>query len=252
MSGDSYEVCLTTEAAVQCSLDSHRLSAIYARMRAANPAPYSAYIATPEATVLCTSPESFVNIRQGWVRTKPIKGTLPRGTDPVTDQRARHQLLTDPKSRAELLMVLDLLRNDLARVCEPGSVQVPEGMQVESFETVHQLLARVIGHVKPGTSIKDVVAAMFPGGSMTGAPKERTCNIIDQLEGAGRGIYSGALGWIGDNGDADLNIIIRTAVYCHEEFSVGAGGAIVLDSDPAAERQEMLLKMAAPLRWLDE
>jgi para-aminobenzoate synthetase len=167
--------------------------------------------------------------------TKPIKGTAPASTDPSA-------LARDPKNRAENLMVADLLRHDLATVCEPGTVQVPALMRIESFATVHQLVTTVVGRLAAGRSLEDAIDACFPAGSMTGAPKKRTMEIIEQLEAGPRGIYSGCLGFVSYDGAAELSVVIRTAVMTHDATTIGAGGAVVLDSDPAAEHDEMLLK----------
>jgi anthranilate/para-aminobenzoate synthase component I len=184
----------------------------------------------------------------GWAECRPIKGTAPREPDPVQDELAAKALAEDEKTRAENLMIVDLIRNDLGRVSRPGTVQVPQLMAVESYETVHQLVTTVRGKLRPEIDAIDAVRACFPPGSMTGAPKIRTMELLDEFEWSARGVYSGVLGYLTIDGRADLSVVIRTAVMTPDSTVVGAGGAIVLDSDPDAEYDEMVLKATATIR----
>ncbi|WP_435107052.1 aminodeoxychorismate synthase component I [Nocardiopsis synnemataformans] len=244
--GESYEICLTNRVRLPHGggdLDPYR------RLRAASPAPYAALLRLGPTSVLSASPERFLRVDgDRTAESRPIKGTAPRHSDPAADARAARELRTGAKTRAENLMIVDLLRNDLGRVCEVGSVEVPAFMYTESYATVHQLVSTVRGTLRPRVSAVDAVRACFPGGSMTGAPKERTMRVLDRLETSARGIYSGALGYVSSSGAADLSIVIRTAVLSGGNLTIGAGGAVVLDSDPEEEYEEMLLKADVPAR----
>ena len=248
--GNSYEVCLTAQTSARIQNPGPELFfEFYRRQRAHNAAPYAAYLRCGDFSVLSSSPERFLSVdEQRNAQTKPIKGTVPRGATPEEDETAAAWLRSDPKTRAENLMIVDLLRNDLSLVSEPHTVRVPVLMGVESYSTVHQLVSTVSSRLREGISAVAAARACFPGGSMTGAPKPSTMQIIEGLEGRARGVYSGALGFVSADGSANLSIVIRTLV-AHDEGTVtlAAGGAVVADSDPAAEYEEMLTKLRAAL-----
>jgi para-aminobenzoate synthetase len=243
--GESYEVCLTDQISTSASPDPFEL---YRVLRSINPAPFAAYLKLGDVAVLSSSPERFLSVdRDRRVQARPIKGTTPRSEDPVLDAELRAGLTQDEKTYAEHLMIVDLLRNDLGRVCEIDSVRVPELMVVEDYATVHQLISTVTGVLEDGRTPVECVRACFPGGSMTGAPKLRTMEIIDDIEREARGVYSGALGYFGVDGSVDLSIVIRTIVMRPGATTIGAGGAIVMQSDPREEFDEILLKARAPM-----
>ena len=248
--GNSYEVCLTAQTVARIPNPSPELFfELYRRQRAHNSAPYAAYLRCGDFSVLSSSPERFLSVDMHRnAQTKPIKGTVARGATPEEDQAAAAWLRTDEKTRAENLMIVDLLRNDLSLVSEPHTVRVPVLMGVESYSTVHQLVSTVSSRLREGISAVAAARACFPGGSMTGAPKPSTMQIIERLENRARGVYSGALGFVSADGAANLSIVIRTLV-AHDDgtMTLAAGGAVVADSDPAAEYEEMLTKLHAAL-----
>jgi len=248
LAGDVFEVCLT-----------HRLEAdlegrpweLYRRLRAINPAPFASWLQFPELQIISASPERFLSLNAGGrVQSRPIKGTRPRGSTPAEDRALRAELATAEKDRAENLMIVDLVRSDLGRVAEIGSVCVPELLAVEEYATVFQLVSTVEARLRKEFDAFDLVSATFPGGSMTGAPKIEALKIIDRLEPVKRGVYSGAIGYIDHSGAMDLAMVIRTLVCRGGRATCGVGGAVVADSDPVAEYRETLDKARAPIRAL--
>jgi para-aminobenzoate synthetase component 1 len=245
--GDIYQANLTQR--LRARMPSGAVS-LYHALREVNPAPYGCYVDLGECVLAGQSPELFLSVRGRQVETRPIKGTRPRGATPADDERLKAELLASAKDRAELVMIADLERNDLGRVCKPGSVEVTDVTRLETFPTVHHLVSVIRGELLPGRGIADILQATFPGGSITGAPKIKAMQIIDGIEPVARGPYTGAVGLIGFDGSADLNVAIRTFVVRGDEVCFGVGGGIVADSDPGAEYAESLAKARGMLEAL--
>ena len=248
--GETYEVCLTNQLVTDGKLDPWHA---YRLLRRHNPEPFAALLRLGERSVLSASPERFLRVTpDGIAESRPIKGTRPRGRSEVDDQRLRDELAASVKDRAENLMIVDLVRNDLGTVAELGSVTVAELFAVESHPTAHQLVSTVRARLHPDRTAVDCVRAAFPGGSMTGAPKRRTMEIIDRLEGGPRGVYSGALGYFSRSGAADFSIVIRTLVVEPDRVSYGVGGAVIALSEPDSEVAETAVKATPLLTLLDQ
>ncbi len=237
--GDVYQVNLARRFS-----GSTRLAApsLFSRLRRTNPAPYGAYLGLAHGAVLSSSPECFLRVSGRWVETRPIKGTRPRGSTLDADRSLRSELQASPKDRAELAMIVDLERNDLGRVCEFGSVEASWPPDVESYATVHHLVSTVSGRLRENADVVDLLRATFPGGSITGAPKIRAMEIIDELEPSRRSVYTGSIGWIGSVGSAAFSIAIRTILFHRGRVWFHAGGGIVADSDPEKEYEETIAK----------
>ena len=247
--GNVYQVNLTHR--MELPLPSADSFALYCELRALNPAPFAAYLELPEAAILSSSPERFLRLdASGHVESRPIKGTRPRGATPDEDRRLEDELRRSEKDRAENLMIVDLVRNDLGRVCEVGSIEVPELMTVEPYATVHQMVSTVTGALRDDCDGVDLLRASFPPGSMTGAPKLAAMRLIDRLEPVRRGVYSGGLGYLDVRGGLDLSVVIRTLIVKDERAYLHVGGGIVADSDPIAEYHETLDKARALLAAL--
>jgi anthranilate synthase component 1 len=246
--GDAYVLCLTTEARVDGEFDP---LAVYRRLRAISPSHHGAYLRTGGIALLSSSPEQFLSVdTSGWVETRPIKGTRPRGTSPEADTALRDGLRADEKERAENVMIVDLMRNDLSRVCEIGTVEVVRLLDVETYPQVHQLVSTIGGRLAAGRDAVDAIAACFPAGSMTGAPKHSAVSILRGLEHRSRGIYSGAFGYLGYDGAVDLAMTIRSIVIDEQGATIGTGGGITALSVPQEELAETRLKAAALLAAL--
>ena len=243
--GDCYQVNLAQRFSVAVSGDSW---SVYRQLRQSNPAPYACFFRLEDACVLSSSPERFISVSNDLVETKPIKGTIRRSAFAYEDKALAAQLLESEKDRAENLMIVDLLRNDIGKNCETGSVMVPRLFALESFATVHHLVSTVTGRLAQGRHALDLLRGAFPGGSITGAPKLRAMQIIEELETCRRSVYCGAIGYAGFDGNMDTNIAIRTLVHKEDRIFFWAGGGIVADSEPDSEYMECHTKAEAIIR----
>lgn len=248
-SGDCYQINLTQRFQAEYSGDEWQA---YCLLSQVNQAPFSAFMRLPEAAILSLSPERFLALNQQQVETKPIKGTRPRYSDPAADQASIAELQLSPKDRAENLMIVDLLRNDIGRVCKPGTVRVPKLFDIESFKAVHHMVSTVTGTLADEYSATELLRACFPGGSITGAPKVRAMQIIEELEPHRRSAYCGSMFYISRHGRMDSSITIRTLIAWQHQLYVWAGGGIVADSDVDAEYQETFDKLAKILPALEQ
>ena len=247
--GDVYIANMTQQLQIPGEIDPWQA---YTYLRTHNPAPFSSYFDCGTFQILSASPERFLLLRDGRVQTRPIKGTRRRGSSPEEDALLCAELLSSQKDRSELLMIVDLERNDLNRVCRPGSVKVTENFSIESYATVFHLVSTIEGQLRKECGPMDLIRAAFPGGSITGAPKIRAMEIIDELEHDRRGLYTGSIGYLSLDGSCDLNIVIRTAVRQNGVYTLGVGGGITCESDLEFEYEETLQKAHALLEALRE
>lgn len=238
-SGDIYQANFTQR--LSCDFDGDPLG-LYLTLRTQNPAPFASFLTCNGFKILSCSPERFINVRHGFIETRPIKGTVKRGVTEESDKINREWLASSQKDHSELLMIVDLERNDLSKVCQVGSVKVPELFAIEGYATVYHLVSTVVGKLEDTVTLGDILRATFPGGSITGAPKIRAMEVIDSLENHARGIYTGSIGYIGFDGAVDLNIVIRTLVNSNQKLYFGVGGGIVWDSIAESEYEESLTK----------
>jgi para-aminobenzoate synthetase component I len=245
--GIAYQLCLTTRFTVP---GDHDAVAVYRRLRTATPAHHGGFLRIGGRSLLSASPEQFLHAEAGLIRTRPIKGTRPRGDDPQQDAALAAELAVDEKERAENVMIVDLMRNDLSRVCEPGSIRVDALWGVETYPAVHQLVSTVSGTLSPGIDVGALFAATFPAGSMTGAPKLSAMTRLHELEDGPRGVYAGCFGYVGDHGQLDLAMVIRSILVDRDGAAVGAGGGITWRSVAASEVAEVATKARAPLAAL--
>lgn len=247
--GDIYQLCLTNQISMDTEVDP---LTVFLKLRETNPAPYSALVRIGALTLVSSSPEQFLQVsKDGQISTKPIKGTRPRGLDPELDQEIADGLRADTKERAENLMIVDLMRNDIGKVSQVGSVAVPKLFDIESYATVHQLVSTVTGRLAEGQTAWSAVLAAFPGGSMTGAPKIRAMELIRDFENGPRGVYSGCVGYLAGDGSAEFAMVIRSIAFEAGKATIGVGGGITIDSDPQTELEETKLKAKVLLAALN-
>jgi anthranilate synthase component I len=248
--GDVYQANLSRGWTTQFG-DQRDAAQLYAALSSANPAPFAGLARWRDSAIISSSPERLLEVRNGIASTRPIAGTRPRAPDRDDDDRLSVELFENPKERAEHIMLIDLERNDLGRVCEAGTVEVDEMMALESYAHVHHIVSNVRGRLREGVAPGEAIRAVFPGGTITGCPKVRCMQIINELEGVARGAYTGSFGYLNRDGSLDLNILIRTMVLAGRTLSLRAGAGIVADSDPRAELAETRAKAEGMLRSLD-
>ncbi|HEX9896117.1 MAG TPA: aminodeoxychorismate synthase component I [Dehalococcoidales bacterium] len=246
--GDIFEVNISQRFEAHLTIPPYEL---YCRLRAINPAPFASYLGFDKLTIVSASPERFLKVQGDWVETRPIKGTVRRGKTPQEDRKKASELLSSIKDHAENMMIVDLERNDLGRVCRYGTVRVSELAILETFPTVFHLTSTVVGRLRADKSRYDLLKATFPGGSITGAPKVRSMEIIDELEPTRRSVYTGSIGYLSFDGNMDINIVIRTFLIKGNRAYFQVGGAVVYDSDPESEYQETLDKGRALISALN-
>ena len=239
--GDIYQANLSRDWTAEVAQDTDA-SRIYSALRATNPAPFAGIARWRNATIISSSPERLLRVRDGCVSTRPIAGTRPRAADPGADDDMLAELIAHPKERAEHVMLIDLERNDLGRICTPGTVEVNEMMVLESYAHVHHIVSNVQGRLRDDVTPGDAIRAVFPGGTITGCPKVRCMEIISELEAGPRGAYTGSIGYLNRDGSLDLNILIRTIVMHDRSVTLRAGSGIVADSEPHAELAETRAK----------
>lgn len=246
--GDIYIANMTQQLTIQSTIQPYDM---FCRLRKCNPAPFGGYFNYDGFQIICASPERFLQMQNGIIQTRPIKGTRKRGKTPQEDEALRLELEQSEKDKSELLMIVDLERNDLNRVCIPGSVRVTELFKVETYATVFHLISNIIGQLRPELTVMELLEAAFPGGSITGAPKLRAMEIIDELEHGQRNLYTGSIGYISLDGGCDFNIVIRTALHQNDVYYLGVGGGITCESELEFEYEETLLKAKALLNACD-